>query len=402
MNRSQKIAIALIFFSFIGVYRQSFLQTFKSRATIIPREKGQQLFLEAQAIGKLAEKKIADGTYTVLECQRHLYRLSRIDDSLGVCQITTFSLAHSVANSIYNVYAKPKLNPQPSTSENELRAFKFRSEWDRVQQQVLTENNVRKVDWSGGFRLLKSLYLKFLLFAFLILLVKRWPVRRFNFRSFGDFVSLLVATFFWPIGIFVYQPKSYFQQKLDSQVRHWKTRVGDRGWRLALAYLTAFFVTVLSLIKVDAAKAVQSKIPKIVCVANVPEIKLPVTEVAALSKTPEPDLGQKDDLLEKIITAIKKVLFGNFVILEIKTFPLAPVRKLLWLVIRPIRAVPRRICQKINSVRAPAAVVLVHFTQPRTTKQGVENENENHHCFDFFGRFLFWRDQIFWLRPSAV
>ncbi len=256
MNKWQKVFIVLIIFSFLGSHWQPVWQFLNSRTTMVSEVRKQQMLLETESIRQSFKKEIASGSYTPLESQRHIFRLRCMADSLEFGRLPKGDFPpDQLADSIFNVFARPRLYPNTPTSVGGAQAFKYKQEWAQIQQQVSRENKSAGVDWKKIFEFFRKLYFKFFPFAFLILLVKRWPARKFKLKSIGEVISFVLSLLFWPLSVFIYQPKNSFQRRFDYQAGVWKRRVGERGWKLGLAYAIAFFIAIFSTLKPTPVKA---------------------------------------------------------------------------------------------------------------------------------------------------
>lgn len=344
MKVSRGFVVGGIVALFIGVHWGEFVERVIRKTMTV--QEASQLMVEAQGIHQRASHEIEQWAYTPEQFARDVFRLREIETAAGFLFVSN---VEGILKRISDKWLQVPMDPVLSR--------KIFVEQDRILEPMRKETR-RKL-----FNGLLWLYTNFFPFSFLILLVKRFPVRRLFSASFGDVVCVLSSLVFWPVGIFAYQPKNFFQQRLDYQLSVWKKRVGERGWRLAVAYVFAIVMAVLTTIKPLVVRA-QATPVQIVTTIPIPD------------PTKETDCGTIDpavikDLLNSLFTAIRR-FFVSFVTPVL----VVPARRLLWyLLAQPIRSVPDAVLGN-NRIHAPPFVVsdVIHFNTLTTNTGGVYEE----------------------------
>lgn len=254
MKLWQKVVIALIaalfFVSNWKVFKENGVREWDAKEVSM-------IFDESQTIHRRAVKAIEEGSYTPRQYADDMYQLLVLKTSTAVHYQRALE---GIQESLGKKYL-PAILADPRV------AAEVTEEMSRVFEPIRTE---ALANTKNG---LKWLYWEFLPFSLLIILVRRWSVKGLYLGSFGDTISVLLATFLWPIGVFVYKPINSFQRRVDYQVKVWKERIGEKGLRLGLAYVVAVVIALFSTLRPIVVRAQVVKSEQITTV--VPSKSLP-------------------------------------------------------------------------------------------------------------------------------
>lgn len=321
LQRWQQVAVALVVLAFFGAHWQRFASRFRTAA--MTQEESLMLMSEAQSINLRASKTIQEGSYQPEQFARDMIRLREIETQDGFW-------FHEQVSSVHTTIADMYLESR--------RDMKTRQRILLEQDRILEPG--RQEGWRNFRQSLKTIYLHFLPFVFPILLIRRIPVKRWKCPSFGETVSIILSLIFWPIGVFAYRPSNFFQQRLDYQVRRWKEKVGERGWRLAVAYTVALIVTILSSIK-----------PQLSWAGEVVKIQIVQTQPSEESDQSTSDGVDVVAILQETFYRLFRFIKRFLQILEVVN--ISPTRRILWLQTRPIRSLPEMFVRLGRAPRTP-------------------------------------------------
>ncbi len=255
MNWYHKFLITLVVGLFLFNHQEVIIESFRDNSPVLSSEAITKIEEQVSEISEIATAKIKSGTYSPEDWQKDVFFLqtqvlqkfkgtySQEEFFIKAGKILDYTMAH---------YYEPK------SKEHSL----FQQEVNEAQAKVLQEKNFR-VDWSKLIYSIWSFYLSFILFAGLIILIKRSTLYKFKFHSAGDVVVIVLCTLLGVIGIFVYKPNSLLQKTIDAELKVWREKVGSNGWRLVVAYMLAIFfalATILRPIKIYAQEFVQDRV----------------------------------------------------------------------------------------------------------------------------------------------
>ena len=256
MNWYHKLLITLLVGLFLFNHQDVIVDRYRDNSPVLTSEQITNLDRQVLELSITANEKIKSGTYSAEQWQSDVYFLRGILNGYEKYYNFRFYIhAQKTIDFTTENYYRPK-------SMDRVNSLLFQQEVNSAQAKILHNNNVG-VDWSKIISGIWSFYLSFMLFTFLIILIKRSVGYKFKFHSAGDIVVVILCTLLSILGIFVYKPNSLLQKTIDAELRVWQQKIGTRGWRLGLAYMLAIFFAlsaILRPIKIYAQEFVQSKV----------------------------------------------------------------------------------------------------------------------------------------------
>lgn len=299
MNWYHKLLITLVVGLFLFNHQDVIIDSFSDNSPVLSSEAITKLEEQVTEITETATAKIKSGIYSPEEWQKDVFFLQTqvLQKFRGTySQEEFFVKAGKMLDYTIEYYYEPK------SKEHSL----FQQEVNEAQAKVLHDNNVG-VDWFKLISSIWSFYLSFMLFAWLIILIKRSTLYKFKFHSGGDIAVVILGTLLSLIGVFVYKPNSLLQKTIDAELKIWQQKIGTRGWRLVLAYMLAIFfalATVLRPIKIYAQEFVQTNV--------VTTIMIGQSEDSHDEDYSLPVVGIVWNYFRRIVRAIQKYIFLFF------------------------------------------------------------------------------------------